>query len=132
MVFLSAGIGATPVLAMAHALVAASSSREVWWIHGARDGKSHAFAAESKALLETLAKGRRYVLYSRPEAQDVQGRDFDAQGRLSAEVLERLGVPREADMYLCGPPELHACPHFGSERVGGALVSRPQRDLRRW
>ena len=27
-VFLSAGIGATPVLAMAHALVAASSSRE--------------------------------------------------------------------------------------------------------
>jgi ferredoxin-NADP reductase len=32
----SAGIGATPVLAMLHALAAARSTREVWWLHGAR------------------------------------------------------------------------------------------------
>jgi MOSC domain-containing protein YiiM len=36
-VLLSAGIGATPVLAMLHALAAEASPREVWWIHGARD-----------------------------------------------------------------------------------------------
>src|SRR5208283_367054 len=34
-ILLSAGIGATPVLAMPHALVAESSPRQVWWIHGA-------------------------------------------------------------------------------------------------
>ena len=36
---ISAGVGATPVLAMLHALAAAQASREVWWVHGARDGE---------------------------------------------------------------------------------------------
>ena len=46
MLLLSAGIGATPLLAMLHALVQAGSTREVWWMHGARNGAEHAFAAE--------------------------------------------------------------------------------------
>jgi MOSC domain-containing protein YiiM/ferredoxin-NADP reductase len=51
-VLLSAGVGATPVLAMLHALAAGASSREVWWIYGARHGGEHPFAAETRALLE--------------------------------------------------------------------------------
>jgi MOSC domain-containing protein YiiM len=37
-VFLSAGIGATPVLSMLHSLTTApeKSSREIWWLYGAR------------------------------------------------------------------------------------------------
>ena len=53
-VLLSAGIGATPVLAMLHALAAEASPREVWWLHGARDGREHAFAEESRELLKAL------------------------------------------------------------------------------
>ena len=45
-VLLSAGIGATPVLAMLHALAAARSTRPVLWLHGARDRQHHPFAAE--------------------------------------------------------------------------------------
>src|SRR5271167_3526162 len=48
-ILLSAGIGATPVLAMLHALAAAASPREVWWIYGARNGGEHPFAAETRA-----------------------------------------------------------------------------------
>jgi len=33
---ISAGVGATPVLAMLHALATARSSRDIWWLHGAR------------------------------------------------------------------------------------------------
>src|SRR5215813_1689170 len=40
-VLLSAGIGATPVLAMLHALAAARSTRQVLWLHGARDQQHH-------------------------------------------------------------------------------------------
>ena len=36
-VLLSAGIGATPVLAMLHALAEARSTRQVLWLHAARD-----------------------------------------------------------------------------------------------
>lgn len=36
-VLMSAGIGSTPVLAMLHALAAARSTREVWWVHTCRN-----------------------------------------------------------------------------------------------
>ena len=45
---ISAGIGATPVLAMLHALAQEHSDREIWWLHGARSGRDHAFAAEAR------------------------------------------------------------------------------------
>ncbi|MFP3588160.1 MOSC and FAD-binding oxidoreductase domain-containing protein [Paraburkholderia sp. SIMBA_055] len=103
-VLLSAGIGATPVLAMLHALSAARSGRQVVWIHAARDGRHHPFAAEARRLVVGLTHGRSYVCYSRPGLRDRIGEDFDAPGHLSRAVLEGVGVPREADVYLCGPP----------------------------
>ena len=39
---ISAGIGATPVLAMLHALAHEHAEREVWWLHGARSSRDHA------------------------------------------------------------------------------------------
>ena len=29
--------------------------------------------------------------------------DFDTLGRIAAGILEKIGVPRDADFYLCGP-----------------------------
>ena len=49
-VLISAGIGATPVLAMLHALATTAPSREVWWLHGARNRNEHPFAAEVQQL----------------------------------------------------------------------------------
>ena len=107
-VLLSAGIGATPVLAMLHELAACHSGRPVWWLHGARNRSEHAFARESRELLSSLPAARGYITYSRPDAGDRPGLDFDAAGRLSVPVLERLGVPRKADFYVCGPASLLA------------------------
>jgi ferredoxin len=102
-VFLSAGIGATPVMAMLHSLVTQSSFRPVWWIYGARNRGDHPFAQEASELLAKLPNARSYVQYSQPDVTDLLGDDYDARGRLSIAVLEKLGVPREADFYLCGP-----------------------------
>jgi ferredoxin-NADP reductase/MOSC domain-containing protein YiiM len=102
-VLLSAGIGLTPVLAMLQSLAAAGSRREIWWIHGARNGAEHAFAAEARALLKSLPGGRSHVRYSAPAPTDRPGVDFDAAGRLDLQALKELGAPRAADFYLCGP-----------------------------
>jgi len=102
-VLLSAGIGATPVLAMLHALAAGASTRPVLWLHMARDRQHHAFAAEVRRVMPALAHGRSYVCYSRPGANDKVGEDFDAAGRLSQSVLDKVGIPNDADVYLCGP-----------------------------
>ena len=101
-VLLSAGIGATPVLAMLYALAAARSTRQVVWLHGARDRQHHPFAAEVRRLMLALAHGRSYVCYSRPGSHDTT-EDFNATGHLSRSVFDAVGIPREADVYMCGP-----------------------------
>jgi ferredoxin-NADP reductase/MOSC domain-containing protein YiiM/ferredoxin len=103
-VLLSAGIGATPVLAMLHALAATRSTRPVWWLHGARDGQHHPFAAEVRRLMLALPHGRSYVCYSRPGSHDTMTEKFEATGHLSRTIFAQVGVPREADVYVCGPP----------------------------
>jgi len=102
-ILLSAGIGATPVLAMLHALAAAASPREVWWIYGARNGGEHPFAAETRALLKVLPRSYSHICYSAPSPADRPSVDFDAPGRLGMPLLQELGLPRDADFYLCGP-----------------------------
>jgi ferredoxin-NADP reductase/MOSC domain-containing protein YiiM/ferredoxin len=100
---ISAGIGATPLLAMLHGLAEEHSDRETWWLHGARSGREHSFAAEAKVLLASLPNVRNHVCYSRPGPSDVAGRDFDSAGRLSAPLLAELQPPLDAEAYLCGP-----------------------------
>jgi ferredoxin-NADP reductase/MOSC domain-containing protein YiiM/ferredoxin len=100
---ISAGIGATPVLAMLQALAQERSDREIWWLHGARNGREHSFAAEARALLASLPNARAHVYYSRPAPNDLKGRDFDSAGRLTASLLAELNPPPDAEAYMCGP-----------------------------
>jgi ferredoxin-NADP reductase/MOSC domain-containing protein YiiM/ferredoxin len=106
-VLISAGVGVTPMLAMLHGSVAASAgaSRPVWWLHSARDRAHHSFAREADELLLALPASHRCVTYSRPAPGDILGQDFDRPGHLSLQVLHDLGIPQEADFYLCGPPQ---------------------------
>jgi ferredoxin-NADP reductase/MOSC domain-containing protein YiiM/ferredoxin len=105
-VFLSAGIGATPVLSMLHSLAEGSepSTRDVWWCYGARSAQEHPFAAEVRDCLARLPHSHSFIAYSKPEEGDQQGRDFDFAGHLDLASLQRLPVPQTADFYLCGPP----------------------------
>jgi ferredoxin-NADP reductase/MOSC domain-containing protein YiiM len=107
-VLLSAGIGATPVLAMLYALATARSKQQVLWLHAARDREHHPFAAEVRRLILALPHGRSYVCYSKPGSNDKMGEDFDAAGHLSRSIFDEVGVPREADIYLCGPTRFMA------------------------
>jgi ferredoxin-NADP reductase/MOSC domain-containing protein YiiM/ferredoxin len=102
-VLLSAGVGATPVMSMLHALAAEKSQREIWWIYGARNRVEHPFAEESRSLLKQLSRGRAYIVYSRPAANDQVGKDFDAPGHIDTAMLEKIGVSKGSDFYLCGP-----------------------------
>jgi ferredoxin-NADP reductase/MOSC domain-containing protein YiiM len=122
-VLLSAGIGVTPVLAMLQALAADHSTRSVLWLHAARDGEHHPFAAEVRRLMLALPNGRRCVCYSRPGAHDRMAEDFDASGHLSRAVFDQIGIPREADVYLCGPVPFMAA----MKETIAALVVSPQR-----
>jgi ferredoxin len=88
---------------MLRALADGRSEREVWWLHGARDGADHPFAAESRQLLERLPHGMARICYSRPRPEDRKGVDYTDIGHLDAALLADLGLPADAEAYLCGP-----------------------------
>ena len=101
---ISAGIGATPVLAMLHALAEEHSEREIWWLHGARSSRDHSFAAEARALLASLPNVRTHVCYSRPGPDDrrrprlrQRGPSHRVAARRARAAARRRGIPLRAD-----------------------------------
>jgi ferredoxin-NADP reductase/MOSC domain-containing protein YiiM len=98
----SAGVGATPVLAMLHALAAANSDRDIWWLHTARSPEEQPFGDEAHGLMAGLERGHEVVYYTRAAA-GASDRTSSRTGRLDLHALEALGLPTDATAYLCGP-----------------------------
>ncbi|WP_035613868.1 NO-inducible flavohemoprotein [Haloferula sp. BvORR071] len=105
LVLLSAGVGITPVLAMLEAVLKEQPEREVIFIHGALNGRTHAFRDKLKELAAGQPKLKVHVRYSEAEQAD-WGRDelwYDSEGFIDAELIERLVPQRDCDYYFCGP-----------------------------
>jgi ferredoxin len=58
---------------------------------------------KSAASCRGLTHSRSYVCYSKPASADRIGKDFNGAGRISPALFHEVGLPREADVYLCGP-----------------------------
>ena len=99
---ISAGIGVTPVLSMLHELAAAGSTRDIWWIHGARGPREHPLAAEAHGLLASLPHTHEHVFYSAATAAERRRADA-AAGRLTKDRLAALAIPATGTAYICGP-----------------------------
>jgi ferredoxin-NADP reductase len=119
-VLISAGVGATPVLAMLAALAAAGRAGPVWWIHACHDAAEHAFGPEVDRLLARLPDAHRLVLYGHGAPPTAGTDDFDEVGRLNPERLATVGLPTEADYYLCGPSSFMADLNAGLTAAGVA------------
>ncbi|MFZ0164035.1 MAG: MOSC domain-containing protein, partial [Trebonia sp.] len=125
-VLISAGIGVTPVLAMLHALAATDSQRVVWWLHAARDGQHHPFAAEARELLARLPNAHTQVYFSRSGPSE----DGVIAGPLDGAALGRLPLPVDATVYTCGPQAFmeqiaSACRLLGITDVRRELFGSP-------
>jgi ferredoxin-NADP reductase/MOSC domain-containing protein YiiM len=114
---ISAGVGATPVLAMLHALARQHTEREVWWLHAARRPSEHAFAGESQRLLASLPRVHEHVFYSAASSAELAASGAHA-GRLTAEQLAKLCLPADASAYLCGPATFMADIRQGLDELG--------------
>ena len=102
-VFLGAGVGITPLLAMLYAIKQNGTAREVWWIYSAQNRVQYSFLKEIRQIASELTALHVVNIYSRPTAAEIPGVDFNIQGHLNLEILKQLQVPVAADFYLCGP-----------------------------
>lgn len=125
LVFWSAGIGITPMLAMLHELAASRdmNSSVIYWIYGARSGEENVFAGEVDELLGHLPHARRWVGFSRPGPADHIGTQFDVEGRIDAAMVAALDIPSDALFYLCGPAGFMTAARDGLRAAGYAKAN---------
>lgn len=109
-VLLSNGVGITPTIAMAKAIARQNPQRPVWFLHGARDGDTHAFREEIAALAQQDNNLHVRYYYSRPRPEDADR--YDVRGYVDKDAIETEILPaiarasgdRAAEYYLCGSP----------------------------
>ena len=102
-VLISGGVGVTPMISMANALVEAGISRELWFFFGARNGADHMFKDHMAELAAANVHVRMNVCYSKPLPEDVKGRDYQHEGRVTVELFKQLLPSNNYDYFLCGP-----------------------------
>jgi uncharacterized protein len=106
-VFISAGIGITPMMAMLHH--ALNSSREggaqakrLFFFHGARSGGERPFSAHLKDLAMRYSALSVHLYDSAQLAGEVTAKGVSA-GRVDINALKRVLPFDDYDFYLCGP-----------------------------
>jgi len=102
-VLLSGGVGLTPMISMLGHVCDEEAPRDVWFVHGARNGREHAFGKHVRGLAASHPNINVRILYSRPDGGDRPGADFDRAGRVSIAYLMENLPGRDFDFYLCGP-----------------------------
>ncbi len=102
-VLLSAGVGVTPMISMLNALAEIGFSQEVWFIHGTRNGKEHALGIHVQQMTGLHNNLKSFIAYSRPGPNDTIGKDYDEEGHITIELLQRLKPDVKSDFYVCGP-----------------------------
>ena len=112
-VFISGGVGITPILSFLNTMADRRDPRPVLLIHADNRLEEIAYREEISALEKRLTLDVIYVLEDPPEGWDGES------GFVTAELLERA-VPEEAFMrrfFLCGPPPM-------TDAVFSALVEK--------
>jgi len=102
-VLISGGVGVTPMVSMANALVELGDTREIWFFFGARNSRDHMFKDYMAALSAKHPNVRLHVCYSKPLPTDVKARDYQHESRVSVPLFKELLPSNNYDYFLCGP-----------------------------
>jgi ferredoxin-NADP reductase/phenylpropionate dioxygenase-like ring-hydroxylating dioxygenase large terminal subunit len=107
-VLVSGGVGITPMIAFADALLekgrASGTFRPITFVHGARNGRAQGFAKHLRAVAAEHPSLRLHIRYSDPSGTDEIGTTHDSVGHVDADLIASVCTPEECDFYLCGPP----------------------------
>ena len=106
-VLLSAGVGITPMIAMTNFILNEGKRtrhyRRTYFIHGAQNGRVHAFGAHIRKLAEEHDFLTAHIAYSDSEDGDRLGETHDSDGMIDMDLLRRVLPFDDYDFYLCGP-----------------------------
>ncbi|WP_394779909.1 pyridoxamine 5'-phosphate oxidase family protein, partial [Undibacterium sp.] len=106
-VLLAAGVGVTPLLSMVrhlvHEGVRKRYQRPVWLFQAARNKQQRAFGDELASLVTAAKGGLRHIRVLSDTDAAEEGKDYEAAGRISVELLKQTLPFDDYDFYICGP-----------------------------
>jgi len=102
LVFISGGVGQTPLLSMLESLLAAGSERSVHWIHGCRDEEAHAFKDTIASWNNAYPSLQTHLFYDQLPEQGAYEPLY--AGMVDVHQLPAEVIDQRAAYYLCGPP----------------------------
>ncbi|KAL2818681.1 globin-like protein [Aspergillus granulosus] len=105
LVLISAGVGLTPLTAMANSLT--NNPRPIHFIHGAHSSASRAFKSAISSLSESIPNLRTTNFLTVPSESEEQGVDYDFAGHVDLTKLDESKDlfldTKVAEYYVCGP-----------------------------
>ena len=102
-VLIAGGVGITPLLSMAKAVVHANKMTPVTLIHAVRNRAVRPFADELRELGRQSENFTSRVFYSEPGESDLATDGSAVAGTLTQERLREWTPIREGEYYVCGP-----------------------------
>jgi len=96
-VFISGGVGQTPLMAMLETLLSKQVVTPITWVHGCRNEAVHAFKDRLQELAGSHSHLNHHIFYDQPEAT-AQYTGWVDLSEIKTEVLQP-----GADYYICGP-----------------------------
>lgn len=101
-VFLSGGVGMTPLVSMLSSVVDVDPNRDVTYIHAAINGHVHGLKQDVVKAIEENEQMRHHIVYERPTDEDKQNPYFAKEGFVDINWLKSV-ADQSATFYFCGP-----------------------------
>ena len=103
-VLVSGGVGLTPMMSMLETIAERHPSLSAHYVHGTRDGATHAMGARTRELAARSGGSIKVAtFYERPLPEDRRGLEYDEEGLITVDWLLLNTPMAEADYFLCGP-----------------------------
>ncbi len=105
-ILIGGGVGITPMLSMLNAIVATKSKRKVWLFYGVRKGSEQVQRDHLRQLDQNHDNVTVVSVYSSPDENEVEGRDFSKQGHVSVDLMKSMLPSNNFEYFICGPPPM--------------------------
>ncbi len=102
-VLIGGGIGITPMLSILNTVLESGIKREIWLYYGVRNGDELIMKQHLQTLASTHDNFHLHLCYSAPNEDDVEGVDYQHNGRVAIPLLRATLKLMRYQFYVCGP-----------------------------
>jgi len=110
-VFISGGVGVTPLASMMSTLAERGSRSPVTFIHAAHNGRFHALKQQVEEHAASLPQAVVHWVYGEPTSEDRKQQAYHKEGHIDLAWLSRVIPTLDASFYFCGPASFMKAVH---------------------